>query len=98
MTKPAAASPSHPHTCECGQLACPPRYIKQRDTDEPLGQYARQRVCPACKRNWLTLELRASDVAELRRLAYLGHLASARARAPDPLGEALNSGNGSYRP
>ena len=87
-----------PLTCKCGAQAETSRCTTPNLIDPELGQYRRLRRCPACKRTWRTLELRASDVAELRRLAYIGHQAAARARAPDPLGDALNSGDGSYRP
>lgn len=90
-----------PATCDCGGTTRVLRMADKRRVvvmDDELNQITRWRACNTCDAYWPTVELRRSDLAELRRLAYLGHLASARASQPDPLGEALNSGNGSYRP
>lgn len=51
--------------------------------DLALGQVSRTRECPACGAAWRTLELRESEVQELRRLAHLWQMHGHRAPAAD---------------
>lgn len=71
--------------CICGHRARVSHSADLRSkVDRALGQVLRARECAACGRRWRTLELRESEVQELRRLAHLYLMTSARTQCSPP--------------
>lgn len=72
-------------TCKCGGTGVVELHSDLRNsTDVALGQMVRKRVCKACNARWDTIELRASEVQELRLSAHLWRMYGVRAQPAPP--------------
>lgn len=93
--------------CRCGGDGRVVETGKHDSTvDRALGQLRRIRRCIACGARWQTTELPTSDLQALRQAAHALLMADVRLRQEREatnafqrgLNEALNFGDGSYRP